>query len=77
MVIVPVPLPPALVAVTLYTVDGDTTVGIPLISPVLASIDRPVGRFGEIVQELTAPPLTVGVTAPIAAPFVSVSELGL
>ena len=72
IVIVPFPLPPALVAVTVYTVDGETTVGVPLISPVAASIVNPVGRAGEIVHELTAPPLTNGVTAPIGAPLVRV-----
>ena len=69
---VPVPPPPALVAVTVYTVDGETTVGVPLISPVTVSIVNPVGRAGEIVHELTAPPLTDGVTAPIGAPLVKV-----
>ena len=69
---VPAPLPPALVAVMVYTVNGETTVGVPLISPVAASIDNPIGRAGETDQVLTAPPLTVGVTAPIGVPFVSV-----
>ena len=59
-------------AVTVYTVDGETTVGVPLISPVAESIANPVGRTGEIVHELTAPPLTEGVTALIDAPLVRV-----
>ena len=72
IVIVPFPLPPRFVAVTVYTVDGETTVGVPLISPVAASKIRPVGRGGEMVHELTAPPLRDGVTAPIGAPLVRV-----
>ena len=52
--------------------DGETTVGVPLISPVAVSIVNPVGKAGETDHELTAPPLTDGVTAPIGAPLVRV-----
>jgi len=37
----------------------------------------PAGRDGEIDQEVTAPPLAVGVAVVIAVPFVSVNELGV
>ena len=46
--------------------------GVPLSSPVEESMDRPVGKFGEIDQVTTSPPSEVGVTADIATPFVYV-----
>ena len=55
----------------------ERTVGLPLISPVVASIDMPLGRAGWIVHEVTVPPLNVGVTAVMAVPLVSTKELGL
>jgi len=58
-------------------VDEETSVGVPQIVPLLDSKVRPVGNDGEIDQELTAPPLAVGVTEVIATPFVSVNEPGL
>ena len=45
--------------------------------PVEESIANPAGRDGEIDQEVTGPPLVVGVTVVIAVPLVSVNELGL
>ena len=48
----------------------DNTVGVPLIVPVPASMERPVGKFGEIDQVTTSPPREVGVTSDIAIPFV-------
>ena len=57
MVIVVVPLPPAFVAVIVYTVCGETAVGVPPISPLDVLNDRPVGRLGVIVQEFGVPPL--------------------
>ena len=72
-----VPLPPAFVAVTVYTVEGERTVGVPLISPVVVLNDKPVGSDGAIDQETTAPPLAVGVVLVIAESFVKVNELGL
>ena len=39
--------------------------------------DRPAGSAGEIDQEVTFPPLEVGITVVIATPLVSVNELGL
>ena len=72
-----VPLPPALVAVTVYTVEVEITVGVPLISPVVVLNAKPVGSDGTIDQETTAPPLAVGVLLVIAESFVKVNELGL
>ena len=54
-----------------------TAVGVPLISPVDVSKDRPTGRDGDTDQEVTGPPLVDGVTAVIAVPFVRVNEFGL
>ena len=72
MVTVVVPVPPALVADTVYIVVEVTAVGVPLIAPVEESIFRPAGSDGEIVQEVTAPPLAVGVTVVMATSFVKV-----
>lgn len=77
IVTVAVPLPPGFVAVTVYNVEGDTAVGVPPISPVEVSNERPAGSVGEIVQEATSPPLAVGVTAVMALLIVKVNELGL
>jgi hypothetical protein len=77
MVTVAVSLPPALVAVTVYAVEETTALGVPLIWPVDESMLMPFGRGGETVQDVTVPPLEVGVTEVIAVPFVKVKELGL
>lgn len=77
IVTVAVSLPPGFVAVTVYNVEGDTAVGVPPISPVEVSNERPAGSVGEIVQEATSPPLAVGVTAVMALLIVKVEELGL
>ena len=61
MVTVAVSVPPLFDAVIVYTVDGETTVGVPLITPVDVSILRPVGRLGEIDHVATGPPVEVGV----------------
>ena len=76
IVIVAVPSPPLLVAVTVYVVRGDTAVGVPLSSPVAMSKDRPAGKVGLIVQLSTGSPPAVGVTAPKAVPLVRVNEPG-
>ena len=54
-----------------------TAVGVPLIAPVEESRASPAGRDGDVDQEVTAPPLDVGVVVVIAVPFVNVKELGL
>ena len=77
MVTVVVALPPVLLAVMVYVVAEVTAVGVPEIAPVAVSKDRPAGRVAEIDQEMTAPPLDVGVAVVMAASFVSVSVLGL
>ena len=64
-------LPPVLVAVIVYVVSGESTVGVPEISPVAGSKTRPVGRSGEIDHESTAPPAALGVSANIGTPLVS------
>ena len=66
-----------MVAVTVYDVEGDTAVGVPLILPVEGSSDRPAGSVGVIDQEVTSPPLAVGVTVVMALFIVKVKELGL
>ena len=64
-------LPPVLVAVIVYAVSGESTVGVPEISPVAGSKTRPIGRSGEIDHESTAPPAALGVSACIAVLLVS------
>ena len=54
-----------------------TALGVPLIAPVEESKDKPAGSEGETDQEVTGPPVTVGVVVVIAVPFVSVNVLGL
>ena len=49
-----------LVAVTVYTADAVISVGVPLISPVVGSRDKPFGRVGETDHESTKPPPIVG-----------------
>ena len=58
-------LPPVLVAVIVYVVNGERTVGVPEISPVAVSKARPVGKSGEIDHSSTAPPAAVGASADI------------
>ena len=57
--------------------NGETALGIPLISPVDESMERPAGSVGWVSHESTKPPLAVGVTAVIAAPTVSTKEFVL
>ena len=71
MSIVVVALPPVFVAVIVYVVMVESTVGVPLISPVDESMLIPVGSAGEIDQVTTGPPLTVGVPVVITASLVS------
>ena len=54
-----------------------TAVGVPEMAPVEESSERPAGREGETDQEVTGPPLAVGVTVVMAVPLVSVNEFGL
>ena len=62
MVKVAVSLPPVLLAVTVYVAEEVTAEGVPLIAPVVESMERPVGSDGETDHVVTVPPLAVGVT---------------
>ena len=69
--------PPELVAVTVYVVAVDVTVGVPEIAPVELSMESPAVSDGEIDHETTVPPLEVGVEVVIGVFFVNVRKLGL
>ena len=77
IVTIVVALPPVLVAVTVYEVEGVTLVGVPEIAPVVREKESPVGSVGVIDQEVTAPPLEVGVAVDIKEPFTRVKEFGV
>ena len=47
-------------------------VGVPVISPVEVSKVRPAGSAGEMLQEVAAPPVFVGVIVEIARSLVNV-----
>ena len=71
----PVPLPPALIAVTVYVVGVVILVGVHEISPVAVSKIKPGDSVGEVALSVTAPPFAVGVTGVIAVPLVYVNGL--
>ena len=77
IVTVAVALPPVLLAVTVYVALEEVVVGVPEMAPVEESIERPDGRDGETLQDVTAPPLEVGVTVVMAVFLTRESELGL
>ena len=77
MVTSAVVLPPVLLAVMVYVAEDVMAVGVPLMAPVVESMERPAGSEGDTDQEVTVPPLEVGVTVVIAVPLVSVNEFGL
>ena len=52
---------------------AETTVGVPVITPVVGLNTKPSGKDGETDQVTTAPPLTVGASGAIAESFVSVN----
>ena len=54
-----------------------TAVGVPEISPVEVENARPAGSVASIAQEMTVPPLYVGVDAVIRESFVKVNGLSL
>ena len=76
MVTVAVSLPPELVAVMVKTFDAKSTVEAPEITPVPVSKFKPFGKAGEILHEVTKPPLEVGVTADIATSLIRLKEFG-
>ena len=55
----------------------ESTLGVPLISPVDESMFRPVGNPGLIDQETTGPPPTVGIPVVIGVPFVLTNEVAV
>jgi len=77
IVTVVVALPPVLLAVMVKVVALVTAVGVPEIAPVEVEKERPAGRVAEIDQEVTVPPLEVGVTVVMAVFLVNVRVLGL
>ena len=52
-------------------------VGVPEMAPVEVEKVRPAGSVPEIDQDVTAPPLEVGVTVVMVVSFVNESVLGL
>ena len=54
-----------------------TAVGVPLMSPVEVSSDKPAGSDGETEYETTVPPVDVTDVVVIAVPFVNVNEFVL
>ena len=54
-----------------------TAEGVPEMAPVDESSERPAGSEGETDQEVTGPPLAVGVTVVMAVPLVKVNVFGL
>ena len=67
-----VSVPPELVAVTVYTAEEVTVVGVPEMAPVVLDRVRPAGSEGDTDQEVTAQPVEVGETVVMAVPLVSV-----
>ena len=53
-----------------------SAVGVPEMVPSEVSNERPAGSEGEIDQEVTVPPLAVGVTDVMAVPLVRVKLSG-
>ena len=72
-----VALPPLLLAVTVYVAVDVMLVGVPEIAPLVVENDRPAGNDGEMDQEVTVPPLTLGVAVVIAVPLVKVNGVPL
>jgi len=77
MLMVAVSVPPVLLAVTVYWVVDEIADGVPEISPLVVENVRPAGSEGEIDQEVTAPPLTLGVAVVMAVPLVNVNGVPL
>tara|TARA_Y100000591_G_C21255343_1_gene415601 strand:- start:342 stop:518 length:177 start_codon:yes stop_codon:yes gene_type:complete len=58
-------------------VEDVMAVGVPEIAPVEVLKERPAGSDGEIDQDVTVPPLTLGVAVVMAESLVSVNGLPL
>ena len=54
-----------------------TAVGVPLMSPVEVSSDKPAGNDGETEYETTVPPVDVTDVVVMAVPLVNVNEFVL
>tara|TARA_B100001079_G_scaffold55555_1_gene46461 strand:- start:1500 stop:1742 length:243 start_codon:yes stop_codon:yes gene_type:complete len=72
-----VSVPPVLVAVIVYDAEEVIAVGVPVMSPVDVSSDKPAGRDGDTEYVTTVPPVDVTAAVDIAVPLVKVSEFGL
>ena len=72
-----VSVPPLFVTVIVYAVSGETTLGVPLISPLEVSNNRPVGSVGEIDHVATGPPVEVGTIVFICRPICVVNVVVL
>ena len=59
----------------MYAVCGERAFGVPEIAPVVLDSERPFGREGDIVQDVTVPE-TEGVTVFIAVPCVKENVFG-
>jgi hypothetical protein len=77
MVTIAVALPPEFVAVTVYEVDEVMAVGVPEIAPVEIEKTRPAGSVGVIDQDVTVPPVAVGVAVDMSVSFDNVNEFGV
>ena len=77
IVTVAVALPPELDAVTVYVVTLAVAVGVPEIAPVEVEKARPAGSVDEIAQDVTVPPLEVGVMVVMVESLLNVRKLGL
>ena len=75
MVTVAESLPPVFVAVIVYCVETETSVGVPERVPVEVSKERPAESVGDMSHVTTAPPVDDGVVVDIAVPLVRVNEL--
>ena len=62
------PSPPLQSMVIVYAVDGDTSVGVPEITPVAGSKVSPAGRDGAIVMLVVQPVVSVITDVAIASP---------
>jgi hypothetical protein len=58
-------------------VEEESAVGVPEIAPVEVEKARPDGSVGVIDQEVTVPPLVVGVEVVMSVSMVSVNEFGV
>ena len=57
--------------------DDEVDVGVPEIAPVDVEKERPAGSVGEIDQEVTVPPLEVGVAVVMVVPLLRENGLPL